>query len=29
MMRVASDENLHQLFYRDLAEAAIETTRAG
>jgi acyl-[acyl-carrier-protein] desaturase len=24
MMRVASDENLHQLFYRDLAAAAIE-----
>lgn len=24
MMRVASDENLHQLFYRDLATAALE-----
>jgi len=24
MMRVAGDENLHYLFYRDLAEAAIE-----
>ena len=24
MMRVASDENLHQLFYRDLAAAALE-----
>jgi acyl-[acyl-carrier-protein] desaturase len=24
MMRVASDENLHQLFYRDLAEAAFD-----
>jgi acyl-[acyl-carrier-protein] desaturase len=24
MMRVAGDENLHQLFYRDLAAAAIE-----
>lgn len=24
MMRVASDENLHQLFYRDLASAALE-----
>jgi len=24
MMRVAADENLHQLFYRDLATAALE-----
>ena len=29
MMRVASDENLHQLFYRDLAEAAIEHDPSG
>lgn len=29
MMRVASDENLHQLFYRDLAKAAIEVDPSG
>ena len=29
MMRVASDENLHQLFYRDLAAAAIEVDPSG
>jgi acyl-[acyl-carrier-protein] desaturase len=29
MMRVASDENLHQLFYRDLAEAALEHDPSG
>ncbi len=29
MMRVASDENLHQLFYRDLAAAAIEVDPDG
>ena len=29
MMRVASDENLHQLFYRDLAAAAIEADPDG
>lgn len=29
MMRVAADENLHQLFYRDLAEAAIEADPDG
>ncbi len=29
MMRVAADENLHQLFYRDLAEAAIEVDPDG
>jgi acyl-[acyl-carrier-protein] desaturase len=29
MMRVASDENLHQLFYRDLAAAALETDPSG
>jgi len=29
MMRVASDENLHQLFYRDLAKAAIEADPSG
>jgi acyl-[acyl-carrier-protein] desaturase len=29
MMRVAADENLHQLFYRDLASAAIEVDPDG
>ena len=29
MMRVAGDENLHQLFYRDLASAAIEVDPDG
>jgi acyl-[acyl-carrier-protein] desaturase len=29
MMRVAADENLHQLFYRDLAAAAIEVDPDG
>ena len=29
MMRVAADENLHQLFYRDLASAAIEIDPSG
>lgn len=29
MMRVAGDENLHQLFYRDLASAAIEVDPNG
>ncbi len=29
MMRVASDENLHQIFYRDLAHAAIEVDPSG
>ncbi|NNE11843.1 MAG: acyl-ACP desaturase, partial [Ilumatobacter sp.] len=29
MMRVAADENLHQLFYRDLASAAIEADPDG
>jgi acyl-[acyl-carrier-protein] desaturase len=29
MMRVAADENLHQLFYRDLAEAAMEVDPNG
>jgi acyl-[acyl-carrier-protein] desaturase len=29
MMRVASDENLHQLFYRDLAQAALEQDPSG
>lgn len=29
MMRVAADENLHQLFYRDLAAAAIEVDPSG
>jgi acyl-[acyl-carrier-protein] desaturase len=29
MMRVAADENLHQLFYRDLAAAAIEADPDG
>ena len=29
MMRVAGDENLHQLFYRDLAAAAIEVDPDG
>ena len=29
MMRVAADENLHQLFYRDLATAAIEADPNG
>jgi acyl-[acyl-carrier-protein] desaturase len=29
MMRVASDENLHQLFYRDLAAAALEHDPSG
>ena len=29
MMRVASDENLHQLFYRDLAAAALELDPSG
>jgi acyl-[acyl-carrier-protein] desaturase len=29
MMRVASDENLHQLFYRDLAAAAIAVDPSG
>jgi acyl-[acyl-carrier-protein] desaturase len=29
MMRVAADENLHQLFYRDLAEAAIDVDPSG
>jgi acyl-[acyl-carrier-protein] desaturase len=29
MMRVAADENLHQLFYRDLATAAIEVDPNG
>jgi len=29
MMKVASDENLHQLFYRDLATAAIEADPDG
>jgi acyl-[acyl-carrier-protein] desaturase len=29
MMRVAADENLHQLFYRDLAAAAIEADPSG
>jgi acyl-[acyl-carrier-protein] desaturase len=29
MMRVAGDENLHQLFYRDLAHAAIEADPDG
>lgn len=29
MMRVAADENLHQLFYRDLASAAIEVDPSG
>ena len=29
MMRVASDENLHQLFYRDLAEAALAHDPSG
>ncbi len=29
MMRVAADENLHQLFYRDLAEAALQVDPNG
>ena len=29
MMRVAGDENLHQIFYRDLAHAAIEADPSG
>ena len=29
MMRVAADENLHQLFYRDMATAAIEVDPSG
>jgi acyl-[acyl-carrier-protein] desaturase len=29
MMRVASDENLHQLFYRDMASAALEVDPNG
>jgi len=29
MKRVAADENLHQLFYRDLAEAAIQADPSG
>ena len=29
MMRVAADENLHHLFYRDLATAAIELDPSG
>jgi acyl-[acyl-carrier-protein] desaturase len=29
MMRVAADENLHQLFYRDLASAAIDVDPSG
>jgi acyl-[acyl-carrier protein] desaturase len=29
MMRVAADENLHQLFYRDIATAAIEVDPSG
>jgi acyl-[acyl-carrier-protein] desaturase len=29
MMRVASDENLHQLFYRDLAAAALQVDPSG
>ena len=29
MMRVAADENLHQLFYRDLAKAALEADPDG
>lgn len=29
MMRVAGDENLHQIFYRDLAQAAIERDPSG
>ena len=29
MMRVAADENLHQLFYRDLAAAAVEADPSG
>ena len=29
MERVAADENLHYLFYRDLASAALDTTPLG
>ena len=29
MMRVAADENLHQLFYRDMATACIEVDPSG